>query len=232
MSPARCLPRTVRRRTGYAAGGLVAVMVLSACGAESDPTSVEEPTATHENSDDTGGADGTDGTTEAAQLAPRGTVAVGDRSFTFDPRTCWVRPDDSEINGPGREEGGDVVHVDLSGDGPGEGAVRIDLGTDQPFESSERTITADRYVSEPLAFTIDGLSVTASGLFLDEHGGAALDEGVKSGVADQLEEDGLGVLVDRPPERRRIGAVDVARRDADLRQRVGEEVVRPAVQRR
>ena len=43
---------------------------------------------------------------------------------------------------------------------------------------------------------------------------------VEARVADQLEEDGLGLVVDRPAERRRIGAVDEGRRDADLGQRV------------
>ena len=55
---------------------------------------------------------------------------------------------------------------------------------------------------------------------------------VEPRVADQLEEDRLGLLVDRPAEGRRIGAVDVGRRDADLRQGVGEQVVRAAVERR
>ncbi len=53
---------------------------------------------------------------------------------------------------------------------------------------------------------------------------------VQARVADQLEEDRLRLLVDRPAERRRVGAVHVGRRDADLGQRVGEQVVRAAVQ--
>ena len=55
---------------------------------------------------------------------------------------------------------------------------------------------------------------------------------VEARVADQLEEDRLGLLVDRPPEGRRIGAVHEGRGDADLGQRVGEQVVGPAVERR
>ena len=55
---------------------------------------------------------------------------------------------------------------------------------------------------------------------------------VEPRVADELEEDRLGLLVDGAPEGRRVGAVDVGRRDADLGQGVGEQVVGAAVERR
>ena len=52
------------------------------------------------------------------------------------------------------------------------------------------------------------------------------------GLPIDLEEHRLGVLVDRPAEGGRIGSVDVGRRDADLRQGMGEQVVRAAIERR
>ena len=53
---------------------------------------------------------------------------------------------------------------------------------------------------------------------------------VQARVADQLQEDRLGLLVDRRVERGRARAVHERRRDADLGQGVGEQVVGAAVE--
>ncbi len=55
---------------------------------------------------------------------------------------------------------------------------------------------------------------------------------VQAGVADRLEVDGLGPVVDGRRERLRSGAVDEAGRDPELGQGVLEQVVRPAVEAR
>lgn len=140
---------------------IAAVAMAAACsGADSGDTSGAETAtgAASESSADAGG-----------EANAPGTISFGDRTFTFQPSTCVLSEEDSEVNGPGREEGGDVVFVDFSGDGAGEAGIRIELGTDQPFETAEQHVAADRYVSEPLAVTIDGSSVRASGEFRDEH---------------------------------------------------------------
>ncbi|NLA64353.1 MAG: hypothetical protein GX862_00130 [Leucobacter sp.] len=74
------------------------------------------------------------------------TLSAGDREFTFAPSTCIINDEDVVVSGPGADDAtGEpaFLSIDLyTATEPYQGEVRVDLGTDQEFESSDDLIVA------------------------------------------------------------------------------------------
>lgn len=129
--------------------GSALVLLLVGCGVVSPSTGTEpEPAASGENS----APDGVPETPASDAPAPNpaggvsAVLTLTGQSFTFDV-TCLISDDDTLIYGPGRDDdSGEPAYLDLDFyqlEGWTHGEVRIDLGTDQQFVSSDNVYSSN-----------------------------------------------------------------------------------------
>lgn len=131
-------------------GAVAAIaLLLSACasepgsslGDENSSNSTEAPSA--EPPQTTAESDN-EGTAATGKFTA--TVSVGERNYSFEPTNCLVNDEDAVVSGPGADAvSGELAYLSIdlfTASEPYEGEVRIDLGTDQAFESSDDIIAA------------------------------------------------------------------------------------------
>lgn len=124
--------------------GSALVLLLAGCGVVAPPTGAGTDPGTAPGSSDENGDTGGTAPDSAGGGVPAVLTLTG-QSFTFDV-TCMISDGDTLIYGPGRDDdSGEPAYLDVDlylMDGWTGGEVRIDLGTDQQFESSDNIYTS------------------------------------------------------------------------------------------
>lgn len=141
-------------------------------GAEAPTTTAGAPTTTQGTAATTTSAPTTTtssaptSTTEAAPTGPF--VRIGKDYYPFSPDDCYVFDEaDVLINGVGEAPDGSPVWVQFDANtNSGIWAMRIDIGTDDPFEDMEDHWVAGIGTSEDMVVNVDGQLVTATGTFV------------------------------------------------------------------
>lgn len=108
------------------------------------------------------------------------TLSVAGREFSFDLAVCGVHDGEVVVGGPGTETGaggpayldGDTVMLD----GAVYGEFRVEIGTDQPFDSTDDFIALGNSAGGDLSLTDDGADHRAVGSAWAADGGS-LGEG-------------------------------------------------------
>lgn len=113
------------------------------------------------------------GSTAAGGAA--GTIEIGDRMITFTTDVCLISGEETLVSGPGKEADSTPVYVDLDATSATEGEVRIDLGTDQKFSSSDEVLRAGNHNGD-FAVETSGKEVRVTADFT-EGGGTGLGAG-------------------------------------------------------
>jgi hypothetical protein len=105
-------------------------------------------------------------TTEAVPAGPF--VRIGKDYYPFSPDDCYVFDEaDVLINGIGEAPDGSPVWVQFDANtNSGIWAMRIDIGTDDPFEDMEDHWVSGIGTSDDMVVTVDGQVVTATGTFV------------------------------------------------------------------
>lgn len=84
------------------------------------------------------------------------TITLAGQSFTFTPSTCIIDAADAVVSGPGADDdSGDPARLDIDVyglDSEAGGEVRITLGTDQPFVTTDDFLVA--FVGDPHDYVI------------------------------------------------------------------------------
>jgi len=90
--------------------------------------------------------------------------------YRFEPATCTIYEGELEIAGPGTAPDGTPVHVDLSA-GDGYANLRIDIGTNDPFVSSDEILTTVELIDD-LDYQVSGSTITGTASLADGTGTA------------------------------------------------------------
>ncbi len=177
-----------RQRYRLGALTLALPLVLTACSTEpgtvattpsedaAPPSSVESPSA------------------EANAVGESATFQIAGNTFEFSPTTCIVGEDDILAQGAGTNiHTGEIAFLDLdftAYEGSYVGGADIELGTDQPFTSSDDYYRLDPLVDDTgFVLSVDGESFTVEGTFYG-HGTAPLPEGTSAQGTLQLRCEG------------------------------------------
>lgn len=126
------------------AAALAAVLLLAGCAPG------EVPEGQGAQAPETSAAPSTDGDTVNPPATPGdhdAVLSMAGQSFTFRPTVCMVTDEDVLVSGPGIDDDSQEpawLDIDLYSEGSfREGGVRIDLGTDQQFSSSDSFFSAN-----------------------------------------------------------------------------------------
>ncbi len=138
-----------------AAAALAFAVLLSGCGGGS---AGERPVAADRAGDGAAGESGVEGT-----------LTVDGRTFTFTTDMCMTSGEDTLVSGPGKDGDGVPVYVSLDATSSTQGEVRVDLGTDKKFSSSDESLQAGDSFSDISIDAADG-NVRVSGDFIDQTG--------------------------------------------------------------
>lgn len=152
-------------RAALAALILGAAVGLAACTSELPAP----PASTPDSSSD----QGTSPEEPAAGQPSRASAVIAGESYAFELAVCLVQPDAVLASGGGVDSAGDPAYLDLDLviDGNTEfGAARIELGTDQPFDSRETFLAASVGSGDAYTLTIDGSRVSLEATFRDASG--------------------------------------------------------------
>jgi hypothetical protein len=147
-----------------AALGLVPLaFLLFGCGDDGDAAPATVPAAVTDAGDESPAAPAEDG----ADLAGGGTglVVTDEGDYSFAATTCVQYEDEIEVGGPGTAPDGTPVFVTMSA-GEGYANLRIDLGVDDEFTSSD-----DILISGDLEHDASGSVITGSASLRDGSGG-------------------------------------------------------------
>lgn len=115
---------------------------------ESPTASVEAPTPEEPAAEESAADEADDQETEDANEGPApatATATLEGESFTFSPSTCMITQEDILVEAGGKnEETGDpaFLSIDMNLGDQTTGEIRIELGTDNPFESTDDFYTA------------------------------------------------------------------------------------------
>lgn len=74
--------------------------------------------------------------------ASSGSIQIGDRTIAFTPQMCSSYGEETLISGPGKDADGTPVWVDLDSMSASTGELRVDIGSDKKFSSSDDIIRA------------------------------------------------------------------------------------------
>ena len=154
---------------------LTFLFVVTACGAEQD-TAASAP-----SDQDTPATSEESGAAEATTTQADASFEIGGNSYEFSPTTCIVGEEDIVVQGAGNEvQSGELAFLDVdltSYEESYAGGADIELGTDQPFTSSEDLYRLDTLFDDTnFALSIAGTSFTVEGTFYAD-GAAQLPEG-------------------------------------------------------
>lgn len=167
--------RTVTTTLGVA---VIAALVGGCGGADGEagdqPSSAVEGAAVGSAEADATSPSSTGGANGSA------TLSVAGREFSFDLAVCGVHDGEVVVGGPGTETGaggpayldGDTVMLD----GAVYGEFRVEIGTDQPFDSTDDFIALGNSAGGDLSLTDDGADHRAVGSAWAADGGS-LGEG-------------------------------------------------------
>jgi hypothetical protein len=137
-----------------------APLLVLGCGDDDGGGAALPAADTEEATPDEGAGDDQSGA--AAESGTRsGRVETDAGTYDFEPTTCAMEDDGAEMNGPGSDPDGGPVYVDI-GVGEGFANLRIDVGTDQQFESSDDIINGDDF-----EYTLSGSSLSGTASLSD-----------------------------------------------------------------
>lgn len=105
--------------------------------------------------------------------ADRATAVIAGQNYAFELTVCLVEPDAVLASGGGQDSSGGPVYLDLDLviDGDSEfGGARIELGTDQPFDSREKFLAASVGSGDAHTLRVDGPRFSLEGTFRDASG--------------------------------------------------------------
>lgn len=105
----------------------------------------------------------------AAAGGAEGTVEIGERVLTFTTDVCMADGEGALVSGPGQDAGGTPVYVDLDSTASDSGEIRIDLGTDQKFSSSDEALRGGDMTGD-FALEMDGDDIRVTAGFIEEDG--------------------------------------------------------------
>ncbi len=138
-------------------------LLLIGCGGDDGATGPPGSAPDEAEPASSAAVDPPDGGEASSAGGRQGQVTTDEGVYSFEASTCLVDDVEGEINGPGMGPDGEPVYVDL-GFGEGYAALRIDLGTDDQFASS------DEIVNIELDVEVAGSTVTGTGDASDEMG--------------------------------------------------------------
>lgn len=159
-------PAGVLPRAAAVSIALSAVLVFAACAPAAPPA--PEPHSSADQPTSEAPAD------ESARPAARATAVIAGEHYAFELAVCMIQPDAVLASGGGADGSGGPVFldVDLMLEGGTEyGEARIELGTDQQFDSRDDFLSTSVGSGDPHTLTIDGSRFTLEGEF--RHSGEA-----------------------------------------------------------
>lgn len=146
-----------------AALGLVPLaFLIFGCGDDGDAAPVTETPAVADAEDESAVPAGDDA---GAADGGSGVVATDEGDYSFAPTTCVVYEGEVEVGGPGTAPDGTPVFVTMSA-GEGYANLRIDIGVDDEFSSSD-----DILISGDLDLDLSGSIISGSASLRDGSGG-------------------------------------------------------------
>lgn len=131
-------------RRGLVASALAAAVALSGCALS--PVSEGAGTTSDDSTPDGAERAGEPGATGGAS---HGTaqISAGDQDFTFELALCMISDEDVLVHGPGsNDDTAEVAYLDIDFTTVSSvmaGELRIDLGTDQHLDSSDRILIGE-----------------------------------------------------------------------------------------
>ncbi|WP_168625640.1 hypothetical protein [Cryobacterium sp. BB307] len=134
---------------------LTGSLILSGCASDAaTPPTGQDSTGDAAASEAETNASGSGSTNAGGATA---TAAVDAKTFTFAPTLCAIDADDVLVRGPGKDDStGEPVFLDIDLTNLSDaafGGVRIELGTDQPFDTSDEFFVA--HITEDEDFSLD-----------------------------------------------------------------------------
>lgn len=105
----------------------------------------------------------------AGESGAEGTLDIGGRTFIFTPDMCMASGEDTLVSGPGKDADGAPVYVSLDATSSTQGELRVDLGTDKKFSSSDKSLQAGDSFSD-ISIEVAEDDVRVSGEFIDQAG--------------------------------------------------------------
>lgn len=158
--------KKIMKWAGRSAWVLPLGLVISGCSSESSTSAVDENHG--EKAPSTGGAKAT---------AYSGAMLIAGGTYQLNPRICGIYKEseayDIEVEGPGTAPDGEKLYFSLSSTG---NAVRLDLGVDGRFESSDRILIGGQHVTEPFALDVVGGNLTIAKLVMVDGNGQKVDD--------------------------------------------------------
>ena len=98
-------------------------------------------------------------------------------NYEFLPSFCGIYKDgedfDIEVHGPGTTPDGEIMFFEFSSTA---NSFEVKIGVDEPYKSSERSISGGQFVTEPFEVEVIDRVVTASGLKLIQPNGDKIDD--------------------------------------------------------
>ena len=97
-------------------------------------------------------------------------------NYEFLPSFCGIYKDgedfDIEVHGPGTTPDGEIMFFEFSSTA---NAFDVTIGVDEPYKSSERSISGGQFVTESFEIEVIDRVITASGLKLVHQNGEKID---------------------------------------------------------
>lgn len=149
-------------------------LLLSACGGSGD---AGDDRATGGEATGAGSAGGNEAA--GGEGSRTATLTMDGQSFTFTLNSCLLSDGDALVSGPGADDSGELAFLDVDYYDTSEvsgGQVRVELGTDQPFSSSDRFYSMGDVSSEGDSIQAEGRELTITAEVL-ENGDTSLGSG-------------------------------------------------------
>lgn len=158
--------KKIMKWAGRSAWVLPLGLMISGCSSENGTSAVDENHGAKTSS--AGGAKAT---------AYSGAMQIAGGTYQLSPTICVIHKEgevyDIEVEGQGTAPDGEKFYFGLSSTG---NAVRLNLGVDGRFESSDRILTGGQHVTEPFALDVAGRNLTIAKLVMVDGNGQKVDD--------------------------------------------------------